>query len=237
MPNHVQHRVKILGAEKDVQGLKELMIHPEPLEGDAFEVLFDFERILPMPASLDITSGSMGEAGYDAFFSEDAGRLNRLLSFSCYKHMSTREELQAYLKEHEPGCEELGRQYADNLEKYGCFAWHEWRVRYWGTKWNAYSCELIEHSSGLLDLRFQTAWSIPFPVFDALVERFPDLTFKIDSIDEGWNFFCSTIISPDDYATTDVTLTPDFWSYVYGSITNLPEERYAEYIRYKQTKS
>ena len=35
-------------------------------------------------------------------------------------------------------------------------------------------------------LAFNTAWSFPEPVFDALAKRFPTLTFECVCFDEGW---------------------------------------------------
>ena len=36
--------------------------------------------------------------------------------------------------------------------------------------------------------KFETAWSFPQPIFDALEEQYPGLTFDCVTFDEGWNF-------------------------------------------------
>jgi len=108
-----------------------------------------------------------------------------------------------------PMPEELGQVDAPNWDealtvrfrrKYGASDWHEWAIKNWGTKWNAYSFEAFpEGESPLEELaraqgadiprsvyyEFDTAWSPPTPVIRALVERFPECTFTHDYVDEG----------------------------------------------------
>ncbi len=72
--------------------------------------------------------------------------------------------------------------------------WYDWNVREWGTKWDASSVELETDLSALDDgpnrsilYRFETAWSIPEPIFRAMVEQHPELDFDFYSEEEqGW---------------------------------------------------
>lgn len=50
-------------------------------------------------------------------------------------------------------------------ELYGSNNWYDWSCFNWGTKWNAYS-DYKEDST----ITFDTAWSCPLPVLDALAE-------------------------------------------------------------------
>jgi len=74
--------------------------------------------------------------------------------------------------------------------------WYMWNPQNWGTKWDAYSVE-IDGNHTILDrlarahvetiegaVRFDTAWSPPFPVFNKLVELFPDCRFEFRWLDE-----------------------------------------------------
>ncbi|MEC0233568.1 hypothetical protein P4H71_04260 [Paenibacillus kribbensis] len=72
-------------------------------------------------------------------------------------------------------------------------AWYQWSLDNWGTKWNAYDIYITENV-----IRFDTAWSAPGPIFQALYNRFPDYTFDIKYADEdlGYNFG-HLIISPE----------------------------------------
>ena len=68
---------------------------------------------------------------------------------------------------------------------------HSWRVRNWGTKWNAYEVDPVES----FGMRFCTAWSPPVPVLQALSAKFPALTLTLAYADEflgqncGWYSF------------------------------------------------
>jgi hypothetical protein len=71
--------------------------------------------------------------------------------------------------------------------------WYDWNVREWGTKWDANDengdfpdlDDLKEHDS--ISYRFSTAWSIPTPVFEAMVKQHPELDFDFSSEEEqGW---------------------------------------------------
>ena len=47
--------------------------------------------------------------------------------------------------------------------------WYDWRIRNWGTKWNAYE----EESDGVNTISFMTAWDAPHEILERLSERFP----------------------------------------------------------------
>ncbi|MCL2393048.1 MAG: hypothetical protein FWC87_00045 [Acidimicrobiaceae bacterium] len=59
--------------------------------------------------------------------------------------------------------------------------WYDWQVANWGTKWNAYT---ITEGEG--EVRFQTAWSAPMPVFEALSRQHPDLDVVVRYADEDF---------------------------------------------------
>ncbi|MGZ4745673.1 MAG: DUF1281 family ferredoxin-like fold protein [Oryzihumus sp.] len=74
-----------------------------------------------------------------------------------------------------------------NIETGGCsgqhdpgvICWYSWNVENWGTKWNAYDSE-VEPGK----VRFDTAWSHPFPIIKALSLAHPDETFEVRYADE-----------------------------------------------------
>ena len=57
--------------------------------------------------------------------------------------------------------------------------WYNFQSDKWGTKWNACEAQLSSESKTELYYFFQTAWSPPEPVFEAMVEQFPELEFQI----------------------------------------------------------
>lgn len=57
---------------------------------------------------------------------------------------------------------------AENEKKYGAGDWYHWRVKNWGTKWNA--GEALEHQDNYAE--FDTAWSTPEPIIKAMSKKF-----------------------------------------------------------------
>lgn len=71
--------------------------------------------------------------------------------------------------------------------KFSSNGWYDWNVREWGTKWDACDADLNDDSETSLGYSFNTAWSIPEPVFNAIVRKFPTLDFDFWSEEEqGW---------------------------------------------------
>jgi hypothetical protein len=69
--------------------------------------------------------------------------------------------------------------------------WYDWNVRNWGTKWDA--CHLsggdiaTNADEACVSYDFDTAWSEPYPVFEAMVQQFPKLKFRLKYMEEqGW---------------------------------------------------
>lgn len=55
----------------------------------------------------------------------------------------------------------------EEREKYGINNWYDWSIYNWGTKWNAYYSKL---DAGSNTIEFDTAWSCPLGVLDALAK-------------------------------------------------------------------
>lgn len=114
------------------------------------------------------------------------------IHFGAFIH-PTDEELPYYkgeLTDEKPeGYEKLSsaEQMAHSL-KFSGRGWYDWNIREWGTKWDACEQNFTDQmGAGMLDYSFSTAWSIPEPVFRAMVEQHPELSFKFSSREEqGW---------------------------------------------------
>jgi len=66
--------------------------------------------------------------------------------------------------------------------------WYNWNNRNWGTKWDAYDVHGTTCYVGKtqwLEYNFTTANGAPVPVLEAMMEAFPNLTFKLQWQDEG----------------------------------------------------
>jgi hypothetical protein len=78
-------------------------------------------------------------------------------------------------------------------EDTGEVCWYQWNTSNWGTKWGAYSHDhydvrwLSDYEDkvyGRVDLRFDTAWSQPTPIFLAIEQRW-EVTVHAVTQDEG----------------------------------------------------
>ncbi len=61
--------------------------------------------------------------------------------------------------------------------------------KHWGTKWNA--CESVANASAGT-AQFDTAWSCPAPVFEALSKKFPDDVIEVTFADEDIGSNCGS---------------------------------------------
>lgn len=59
------------------------------------------------------------------------------------------------------------------IAKYGHADWYSWSCSNWGTKWNASSVDLNLDTPQHIHIRFDTAWSPPYPVISKIAETFP----------------------------------------------------------------
>lgn len=190
MPNWVQNEIIFdnTSDEKVAALIRELKLATE-----SEDRAFDFNKLVPMPASLEIEAGSSQDWAIAYYVTErltipvDQTNLRDLIH-NCFNDDWAVEVVSRIKKAIEEGNNEDwdkiyadGRQYMYNREHYGCFTWYDWCCSNWGTKWNA--CE----PDWCLDegiLYFQTAWSAPFPVIEAMAAKYPDLEFTHRWADE-----------------------------------------------------
>lgn len=209
MPNWVQNDIYLYGEEKDIKKVLEL-IKSEESEFD-FNKLVPMPKTMHIPAggydnqSIQYAISKMPKAKqveikvaltkaecdfYGNYFKKIYGRI------------FTTEELEKCAKEFEEErikkntnswdstdyaglgiktLEDLGNMYLHNIMTYGCDTWYDWCCEYWGTKWNA--CEVCVDDTFIA---FQTAWSVPDPIFEAfayLCDKY-NVTFEGEYADE-----------------------------------------------------
>lgn len=70
----------------------------------------------------------------------------------------------------------------------GAGNWYQWNNANWNTKWDACNATIdLADDHKYCSIYFSTAWSIPEPVFEAMVEQHPTLEFSMRSFEEqGW---------------------------------------------------
>lgn len=219
MPNHVTNRVVVTGPSAAVAAFRAAFL-AEEVEADAEGLdrqvtRFDFNRIVPRPKIIEQTESgsavSMGllVLGRPEIMDDGCGtpsldaEIARYLGFPWVKDagVADYEGLKALLTERDPACIAKAEIAIRAHEECGHASWYSWSIANWGTKWNAYSFEIIEEREGRLELRFDTAWSPPEPVFAALADRpeCEDLRIDIQGFDEGWLFAYRAEISCGTY--------------------------------------
>lgn len=62
--------------------------------------------------------------------------------------------------------------------------WYEWRIKNWGTKWDANhpileSLELLDNGSSFVAFSFETAWGPPDVWFEKTAKTHPELEFRM----------------------------------------------------------
>ena len=137
----------------------------------------DFNKIVKMPESLNITAGSQGDAGYSIITGESENMfmdLNEILRRLHKQDLNSRIEAL-----------ELGIKYAKNVEKYGYKTWYDWCNANWGTKWNSSECKKI----GIDTFEFTTAWCGVPNLINKMVTDYPNLkiTYKYACEETGYN--------------------------------------------------
>ncbi len=196
MPNYVTN---ILQISAEGEKLKEII---SSVRGDG-QVYgsFDFNKLKPMPKSLDITDGSITDRSICAFVSHLRDEIVRhpdrpgdLQDIKRYVDAAARVVAGSfginkltYMDEAEIASQaeihnmsvtdflDLGKQYLDNQLTYGAPTWYKWCTQNWGTKWGAPAGNLLD---GENTFRFDTAWSASLPITIALSEKFPDVEFS-----------------------------------------------------------
>ena len=236
MPNHVTNRVVVTGPSAAIAAFRAaFLVEDVETDEDGQErrfTRFDFNRISPRPQILEQTeSGSSVSAGLlvlgrpeimkDGFGTPSLdAEIARYLSFPWVKDAGAAdyEGLKALLTERDPGCVANAEIAIRAYEECGHASWYSWSISNWGTKWNAYSFEVIDDGDGRFEFRFDTAWSPPEPVFAALADRpeCEDLRIDIQGFDEGWLFAYRAEISCGFCDIESTTPTPELYAQIYG---------------------
>lgn len=189
MPNHVTNIIKFNGSPERVKEIFELITNEKVGVGS-----IDFNKIIPMPESLDIESGSRTTKGLKAYRDfvdvltfDGANKDVDLLNIPEEKENIFLEQR----KDIDIEDWKLGRQAYKNILQYGAPTWYEWSISNWGTKWNAYDC--VEYLDDMTpeeygEIEFNTAWSAPHPILDKLASMYPDVEIEHEWSDEDFGY-------------------------------------------------
>ena len=181
MPNHITNILRIEASEELTAQIKS-DIKSVDEEGETRHI--DFNKILPMPESLNITSGSTTENGIAIlrYRAGDDRKIREIMGYAWGQKFSTPDEMIEYMLEKGSANLVEAQKALDNERLYGVRDWYGWSTANWGTKWNAYST----NDTDVDEVSFETAWSNPYPVIVALSVKYPEAVFHMRFADEDF---------------------------------------------------
>jgi len=181
MPDHVMN---VLSAEGDPKEVKRLFATIGGGRDEYGEpILIDFNKIKPIPKSLDIECSSRSDKAlenYTAFIDESSALAQTGVALGISETDEHKEKVARLLEKHtniqndNPKLWKLGKQCYENIVKHGAPTWYEWVRANWGTKWNAYS----QGQSRDSEISFQTAGANVNGLIEVLSAQFPKLRFS-----------------------------------------------------------
>ena len=183
MPNHIVNHISLQGDPEKIR----LML--EAIKSDELGVgSVDFNKIIPMPKSLDIEESTRTDRGLKAYRDFiDVYTLAGTMNMEKLRNIPVESE-EIFLRQRTDIKRdewELGKTAWHNIRQYGAPTWYDWAINNWGTKWNAYGYgeDAIDYHDGDM-LYFQTAWAAPHPVLEKLSKMFPDIELEHEWADE-----------------------------------------------------
>ena len=165
----------------------------------------DFNVLLPMPESLNVTSSTTNARDIIMYLSNkdsiSVDKIKENPDIKCltddstfspeYKITNGVKEVEALISEGD--ADKISQSYkdgkilVDNYRKYGHCTWYEWCNDVWGTKWNASDTEISgAETSEELSISFYTAWCPPFGWLKKLIEQ--GVQFTLSFSEEGGTY-------------------------------------------------
>ena len=163
MPNHVANILKINEDATKVAAFLEAV--------KSEESAFDFNKIVPMPETFIKYDTTNHPNGRGLVIGE------QLNPWDKNSPIVTNELIKEFKKATK-----------EQAKMYGCVGWYDWSRHYWGTKWKAYDIEVEVD-----EIRFNTAWNAPMPIYVAIADLFPDYDFEVVYADEDYGYNCGMV--------------------------------------------
>ena len=150
--------------------------------------LRDFNRIVPMPVVYEHTDAGSASSHFKALWKAGMTYEEMLQEPPRYKPVMDDYGNLIYVPRPEERAKwpKMLRRFLLAQRLHGFADWYDWRLANWGTKWPA-SDYLPDYE--LLSCTFETAWSHPVEIIEALSVRYPDTELVVSYADEniGYN--------------------------------------------------
>ena len=195
MPNHITNILTFEGDSEQVHAMLDKIKSDELGFGS-----IDFNKIIPMPESLNIEAGSRTDnalyvcmaalnpaapdMGLPKLSGEEYQKLAGIVGRSKGEQFTKpdAQRISSILRFTTlSDAIAAGQVVVSNFLQYGSGDWYDWRNRNWGTKWNAYQVHFDQESQSI---HFLTAWDTPLLVMDKLSHMFPEIKMDLQWADE-----------------------------------------------------
>jgi hypothetical protein len=224
MPNHNTTILDISGTDEEVAAWFARHVLRVESKGSVSSTIrdqFDFETVIPRPASIKATSRPdgppfIGDLHVELYAQACVHRERDQFPHPGYPqvpNVATWGQAKAWLEKEHPAAVEWGRRSLLAAAETGFRGWYEWSYANWNTKWNSY--QYVRRSERLI--KFETANGVARPVFKALSRMHPTMTFSIVAMDEGDDsevMVGQYVAGVETWST--VRATPALYRYVYG---------------------
>ena len=149
MPNHCHNRVTVYGSGNDTDETRAQIAKIKSI----FEDESIFTHFIPEP---DWTTTPLTESMVSNWLHDKLGEVGELPTQPADDNPY-----------HMPFFKSTGK--SDQR-------WYDWRLQNWDTKWDAYDVEVTDDDPDQLEVTFNTAWSPPDAICNAMRELYPDLS-------------------------------------------------------------
>lgn len=209
MPNWVKNRLTITGPETN-----KVIENITTKEND--ETFLDFNKIIRMPESLNIVSGSLTDNCIELYLTylnpdikhfgqehKDKELFENLKKAFCkqkifktFQGRMSASDIENFMKNSNNEKFKTTEDYINyalqaynNICKYGSMDWYNWRIENWGTKWNACETEIQDSA-----IYFETAWGDVRNLVEKLSTMFPENEFIYEWSEEQIGIYCGQAV-------------------------------------------
>jgi|WetSurMetagenome_2_1015567.scaffolds.fasta_scaffold64415_6 hypothetical protein len=167
MPNWTSNILIIEGMEDELNAFKDFVFEKKPYVDSNEDRHINFNKIIPYPKEL-----------------EKRDKLRELSQDLSFLKETKRDE---YIKSHNITKQMLAEILLFNLEEDNELDYCDWHTAHWGTKWNACYTRFYKVDKKLM-YSFDTAWSPPLKILNAMLKKYKTLNFTLLYGEEGMNF-------------------------------------------------
>lgn len=201
MPNYVNTIINLHGKNEDIKNVLSLV------KSDDND--FDFNRIIPMPESLNIEASSGAEIGLFAVISDDFTKpfedVEKIIDsnpaykkflhnmFVSFRELYERDKKWWYDEKQSEFVKrnrDLGLKSKNNLDNFGYANWYDWCINNWGTKWNSFNANIELGYSVIVS--FSTVWDCPYRILEKFADICAEYNVTFDGIYADENAGCNT---------------------------------------------